>query len=265
MERKSFIVFLALVSSLLFLPRDAQEVSKQEIIVSAAISLKTPLEKIRRLFEQKHTGVRVSLNFGASGDLRRQVEVGAPVDVFVPASLQEMEKLESNGKIIRDTRNICASNTLVLISPFPQEISLKTFSDLKRETVKRIAISNPETVPAGGYAKEILRYFSLFDIIKNKLVFAENAIQVLDYVARGEVDAGIVYLTDALLCLKKVRIIQQAPERSHTPALYPIAVIRETKNEAASREFTTFVTSDTAQKIFKSYGFRTINGEKLPE
>jgi len=265
MGRKSLIVFLAFVFSLLFFVRDAHEEStRQEIIVSAAISLKNPLEEIGKIFEQKHTGVKVSFNFGASGDLKRQIEGGAPVDVFAPASPQELDELERKGRIIGGTRLTCAKNALVLIEPLHSEIRLRSFTDLKKEKVKRIAIGNPKTVPAGRYAREILKHYTLFDAVKDRLVFGEHARQVLDYVARGEVDAGIVYYTDALLRSGEVRIVQRAPEESHAPVLYPVAVVRETRSELLSREFAAFIASGMAEKIFKKYGFEPAGEERLP-
>jgi len=244
-------------------PRDAHEEPTQEIIVSAAISLKGPFEEIRKIYEEEERGGKISFNFGASGNLRRQIEAGAPVDVFAPASPQEMDELERNGRIIEDTRFTYAKNSLVLIVPFHSELELTSFTDLGKERVKRIAIGSPKTVPAGRYGQEILKYYTLFAPVKNKLVYGEHVLQVLDYVARGEVDAGVVYATDALFRPEKVRIVQQAPEVSHSPILYPIAVVRGTKSELSSRKFVFLFTSGMAQKIFQKYGFEPIVQERV--
>jgi molybdate transport system substrate-binding protein len=258
MGRKRVIVFLVYICALLFLLRDAYPESLQEIMVSAAMSLKNPFDEIGRAFERKHFGVKVYFNFGASGDLKRQIDGGAPVDVFASAALQEMDELEKEDRIINGTRFNFAKNAIVLVKPVHSGCGITSFDGLKGKTVKKIGIVNPQTSPAGRYAEEVLKYFNLFDSVHDKLVFGEHVRQVLDYVARGEVDAGIVYITDAMLRSKEVRIIIQAPEKSHTPAVCPIAVVKGTKNEYSSREFVTFVASGEARKIFQKSGFKPL-------
>jgi len=184
--------------------------------------------------------------------------------VFAPASPQEMDELERKGLIIGDTRFTYAKNALVLIEPLHPEMRLMSFTDLRKERVKRIAVGSPKTVPAGRYAQEVFTYYVLLNAVKDKLVFSEHVRQVLDYVARGEVDAGVVYFTDALLLPGEVRIVQQAPERSHSLIFYPIAVVRGTKNKRLSGEFIALVASGMAQKILKKYGFEAVVRERLP-
>jgi molybdate transport system substrate-binding protein len=255
---KEGIVFFSFISALL-IPREAvYPASSQEITVSAAMALKSSFEEIGKAFGQSHPGVRVFFNFGASGDLKKQIEAGAPVAVFAPASLQDMDELERARRIIKGTRLNFVKNELVLIEPVHARFKLTSFHDLKRETVKKIAIVNPKTSPAGKYAEEILTSYNLLEAVRDKLVFGEHVRQILDYVAREEVDAGIVYLTDARLRSREVRVVMQAPESSHTSAVYPIAVVRGAAGEGLAREFVDFVGSGEARQIFEQYGFKPL-------
>ena len=230
--------------------------SQQALTISAAISLKNAFDEIGKIFESQHNGTKIQFNYGASGDLKKQVEAGAPVDVFASASSQEMDELLAQNLLLKDTVVQFARNSVVLIQPKRSALALQTFSDLQEESVKKIALGNPQTVPAGRYAKEALEYFKLFDVLKDKFVFAENVRQVLDYVARGEVDAGMVYPTDAQVMAEKVTMVIAAPEESHKPVIYPMAVIKGTKCESAARAFVRFVSTDAAQQILRKCGFK---------
>lgn len=233
-----------------------------EIIVSAAISLTNAFGEIGTLFKEKQKEARVLFNFGASGDLARQILGGAPVDVFASASPRDMDDLDQKDMIIKGTRGDFAGNRVVLIISVKSAIRLTSFNDLSSGEVKRIAIGNPKTVPAGRYSEEILTHFHLMDSVKDRLILAENVRQVLDYVARGEVDAGIVYSTDALLRAKEVSIVAEAPEQSHRPVIYPIAVIKGSKQEILSKEFISIVTSKDGKKVLEKYGFRVFHEGK---
>ena len=173
-----------------------------------------------------------------------------------------MDDLDQKDMIIKGTRKDFARNSLVLIIPTKSTIHLTSFNDLKRGEIQKIAIGNPKTVPAGRYAEEVLRYFNLWDGIKDRLIFAENVRQVLDYAARGEVDAGMVYSTDALVRAKETKIVAEAPEQSHRPVVYPIALVKGTKKEALAREFIAVVTSREGEKILERYGFRVLGQRK---
>jgi len=232
----------------------------EEITVSAAISLKDSFEEMGRMFEKEHSGVRILFNFGASGLLRQQIEGGAPVDVFASASPVEMDRLQEKGLIISDTKVNFAGNTIVLIVPVRSRLGLNSFDDLKHE-IRRIVIGNPGSVPAGRYAKQVLRSLGLWNELGDKLIFAEHVRQVLDYVARAEVDAGMVYSTDAGLMIKDVRVIEEAPPESHSPVVYPIAVVKGTKNRRVSEEFISFVISDRGRSVLEKYGFNPSGAE----
>ncbi len=226
------------------------------ITVSAAISLKNAFEEIGTAYEARGGNVKVFFNFGASGNLAGQIEGGAPADVFASASEKYMDDLKKRGLLIKGTRSDFAANGVVLIVPEGSHNAPSSFEGLTARGIKEIAVGNPEVVPAGRYAMEVLAYYKLLPTIKDKLVYGENVRQVLDYVARGEVDAGIVYSTDAAIRLKEVRIAAVAPAESHKPVVYPIAVIKGTENEAAARDFISVVLSPVGKRILKKYGFR---------
>jgi molybdate transport system substrate-binding protein len=259
--KRSLGIILVVCFSFVPSVRQVASAAQREIMVSAAISLKNAFEEIGRSFERTNRDVRVVFNFGPSGGLLRQIEAGAPVDVFASASREEMEEVERKGMVLPRSRVNFAANTPVLIVPLRTgRVRITSFADLKNAAVKRIAIGNPKTVPAGRYAEEVLRHYGLLPSINEKLVFAENVRQVLDYTARGEVDAGVVYKTDALLRPSEVTIVAEAPPDTHEPTVYPIAAIKGTRNEAEAGTFIQTVTSPAGKKILRRYGFRTAYG-----
>ena len=245
-----------LLSCLLVLLFGAQRAAGSEITVSAALSLKAPFEDMGKAFEAKN-GTKVIFNFGASGVLQRQIEGGAPADIFASASPKEMDSLESGGFLIKGTRTNFAGNTIVLIVPSQSGLLIRSFGDLRKKEVRRIAIGNPASVPAGKYAEEVLKSSSTWEAVKDRLVLCENVRQVMDYTARNEVDAGVVFRTDAANS-KDLVIISEAPEQSHKPVLYVIAAIKGSKQEALAKEFISLLLSDEGRKILKKQGFRNL-------
>ncbi len=229
---------------------------QQEIIVSAAISLKNAFEEIGKLFESKYKGVKVSFNFGASGDLVRQIEGGAPVDVFASAAQKDMDEADEKGLIVLNSRVNFAGNSIVLIVPADSKIRIKTFQDLGLNQVGKIAAGNPKTVPAGRYAEEVFVHFRLLTSIKEKLIYAEHVRQVLDYVARGEVDAGVVYSTDAMVRATDIKIVATAPDESHRPVIYPAAVVKSTNKEPLAKAFVSLLISEQGRKVLERHGFK---------
>jgi len=224
-----------------------------DLTVSAAISLKNAFEEIGKHYEAKHAGTKVRFNFGASGDLMRQIAGGAPVDVFASAAQKDMDDMNAKGLVLAGTRVDFVKNRIVLV--VPKKGSIQSFEGLAGEKVKRIAAGNPKTVPAGRYAAEVFEYYKITPKIQNKLIYAENVRQVMDYVARGEVDAGVVYATDAAVRSKEVQVVMEAPEKTHKAVIYPIAVVRDSKNSAAAKAFVEEVRSGQGTAILKKYGF----------
>jgi molybdate transport system substrate-binding protein len=233
--------------------RSPSTTSSNELVVSAAVSLKDAFNEIAKL-NQKANGTQVRFNFGASGVLQKQIESGAPVDVFASAGTKQMNELGQQGLILTATRRDFAQNSLVLIVP-PQSQLIHSFSDLSEPAVKKIAVGNPKTVPAGVYTEQTLTKLKLLPEISPKLIFAEDVRQVLDYVVRDEVDAGFVYATDALSAGGRVKVVSAAPADTHDPILYPIAVVAESKHEAAARNFIDLIMSAEGQLILARHGF----------
>ena len=232
--------------------------SEPEILVSAAISLKNAFTDIGKLFEKSHPDVKVNFNFGASGDLIKQIHGGAPVAVFASAAQKDMDILEQEGLLIPGSRANLVENVVVLVQPTQTAVKVADFADLAKPEVKKIAIGNPKTVPAGRYAMEVFNHYKIADAIKDKLILAENVRQVLDYVARGEVDAGLVYQTDAMTRSQEVQVVAAAPADSHKPVVYPIALIKGAANEAAAREFMALALSAQGQEVLQKYGFKPV-------
>ncbi|MGA8073204.1 MAG: molybdate ABC transporter substrate-binding protein [Candidatus Acidiferrales bacterium] len=255
--RSNFLrVLFASVAALvcLFAARPAQPgAQKPELTVSAAISLKDALGEIQVLYRAEHPDTAIHLNLGASGTLQQQVEQGAPVDVFISASSGQMDALESEGLLIPETRKNLLRNELVLIVPNGETL-VTNFADLTRPDVKHIAIGEPQTVPAGKYAQEVLTHLGSYKRLKAKLVLAKDVRQVLTYVATGNADAGIVYATDARTS-SQVKIEAVAPEGSHSLIVYPAAVLKASKNVSGAKSFLDFLFGLKARAVFQKYGF----------
>jgi molybdate transport system substrate-binding protein len=234
--------------------RAGQGKGNTEILISAAASLRDVMGAITTAFEKMNPGIRLSFNYGASGQLRIQIENGAPADVFVSAAVVDMDALEQKGLIDKNTRCEVAKNSLVLIRNRTLGPRFQKTEDLSNKAIVRVAIGNPTTVPAGRYAKEALESESLYDRLKDKLVLGENVRQVLDYVARGEADAGFVYRTDAMT-EPKVEIVEAIPESHHKPIIYPVATLKTGNNAIIAKKFIEFLRSEESQAIFRRYGF----------
>ena len=224
-----------------------------EIIVSAAVSLKDALDGIAGLYRHGKPDTAIRFNLGGSGTLQRQIEQGAPVDVFISASADEMDALGSERLLAPGTRRDLARNSIVLITPADRS-SVATFLDLAKPEVKLIALGEPQTVPAGKYAREVLTHFGLYERLTPKFVFGKDVRQALTYVATGNADAGIVYATDAKTS-RKVKVVAIAPEDSHSPVSYPVAILKSSRNPAAAKDFEAFLLGPQARAVFKEYGF----------
>lgn len=247
------LVLLLILMAALSCPA-ALDAAQPQILVAAAASLKEAFDQIGSMYKQK-TGVKVTFTFGASGELEKQIEAGAPVDVFASAGEKEMQMLQAKNLVEPQTAANFASNSLVLVVPAGAKLGIHQFSDLRRPAVKMIAIGNPKTVPAGQYAEQFLRNAGLWQAIEPRLIFAGDVRQVLDYVDHGDVDAGIVYATDAPIAHGKVSIAARAPKGTYGPILYPIAVVKGSRNGRAADGFVQFVLSDAGLSVLKKYGF----------
>ncbi len=225
-----------------------------DIIVSAAASLTNAFTDIGKEFEKANSGHRILFNFAGSGALLQQISRGAPVDVFASADQDTMDKALKQNLIVRSSRADFTRNTLVLVAPGKDGAAISDLSGLRDAGIARVAISNPETVPVGKYSREALESAGLWDAVKDKAINTQSVRQSLDYVARGEVDAGFVYATDAALMPGKIKVLFDVPTR--TPITYPIAVVKGNGKENLASRFVEFVKSEPAQAILLKYGFQ---------
>lgn len=228
----------------------------QEVTLSVAISLKDAVEDLGRQFMASRPGVTLRYNFGASGDLQKQIEAGAPVDVFLSAAQRQMDELEKQSLIVPATRRAFARNVLTVVKPTDSKADLAKPADLLEARVTRIVIGQPKTVPAGQYAEESLRAMGLWDRVQPKLVFSENVRQALDYVARGEVDAGFVYTTDAAARAQQVKEAFRPAEDTYRPVVYPVAVVTGAKQAALAQAFLDLLMSRDGQATLARFGFQ---------
>lgn len=224
-----------------------------DLVVSAASSLTDAFKNVAQVYEAKNPGTRVVLNFGASDVLMQQVVNGAPADVFASADQTAMDKAASEKVVNTATRKDFAANQIVMIVPADSKLKLTALKDLGNADVKRVAYGNPASVPVGRYAKSALEAAGLWSTVEAKGVLAQNVRQALDYVARGEVEAGFVFATDAAVMADKVKVAVRVP--ATTPVTYPIAAVAGTKQEAQANGFIAFVLSPAGQGILAKYGF----------
>jgi molybdate transport system substrate-binding protein len=224
-----------------------------DITVSAAASLTNVFQEIGREFERANPGARVLFNFGASGPLLQQIARGAPVDAFAAADQESMDRAQRQDLIERGSRFDFTRNRLVLAVPVSSAATVASLEDLRRSAVRRIAIGNPESVPAGRYARLALDKAGLWEPLKPKLINTQNVRQALDYVARGETDAAFVYASDAQMMPARVRVAAQVD----VPAdiLYPVAAVKGGGNARGGAQFVAFLKTETARRILARHGF----------
>lgn len=224
-----------------------------DLTVSAAASLTHAFRDLGPAFEAQNPGTKVLFNFAASDALLAQIAKGAPVDVFAAADQDAMDRAEAQKLLAPGSRHNFAANTLVLVTPSDSALTLLSLADLRGAAVRRIALGNPSGVPAGRYARGALEAAGLWAAVEPKAVFAQNVRQSLDYVARGEVEAGFVYRTDAAVQKDKVKLAFAVP--TGTPILYPVATVAAGPNADAARRFVAFVLSPAGQAVLARHGF----------
>lgn len=230
------------------------DAKKVEITVSAAASLTDTLQEIQKLYEKQHPDVKIYFNFGASGALQQQIEQGAPVDLFISASEQYMKKLMDKDIISEDQQTNLLTNELTVITAVNKDITIQDATDLLRAEVQKIAIGIPDSVPAGKYAQEALKHAGVWEQLQPKVVQAKDVRQVLQYVETGNVDAGIVYKTDALSS-NQVKIAYTVDSSAYSLIEYPMGIISSTANRQEVTDLYTYFQSEEALSIFEKYGF----------
>ncbi|MEQ2562822.1 molybdate ABC transporter substrate-binding protein [Ventrimonas sp. CLA-AP-H27] len=231
------------------------DLGEQSILVAAAASLKNAYEEeLIPMFEEQYPGVTVEGTYDSSGKLQTQIEEGLEADVFMSAATKQMKALDEEGMIASDTIVNLLENKIVLIVPAGSDSQIDSFE--KIGDAASIAMGDPESVPAGQYAKEALTNLNVWDSIQDKVSFGTNVTEVLNQVAAASADAGIVYATDAASMPDQVTVVAEAPEGSlEKKVIYPVAVVKATTHEDAAKAFVDFLQTPDAIKVFESYGF----------
>ena len=231
------------------------DLGEQSILVAAAASLKNAYEdKLIPMFEEQYPGVTVEGTYDSSGKLQTQIEEGLEADVFMSAATKQMKALDDEGMIASDSIVNLLENKIVLIVPAGSDSKIDSFE--KIGDAASIALGDPESVPAGQYAKEALTNLNVWDSIQDKVSFGTNVTEVLNQVAAASADAGIVYATDAASMADQVTVVAEAPEGSlEKKVIYPVAVVKATTHEDAAKAFVDFLQTPEAIAVFESYGF----------
>jgi len=233
--------------------KPAAEDKQVTILVAAAASLKNCLEgELKDKFEAANPNIKISYTFDSSGKLQKQIEEGADVDVFMSAAKKQMDELNKKGMILQDSIVELLENKIVLIMPKDSALAIADFKDILQ--ANKIAVGDPESVPAGQYAKEAFDSLGMWDQVKTKASLGTNVTEVLNWVAEGSADAGVVYATDAA-ATDKVKIVAEAPEGSVSKVIYPVGIVNSSTKKEAAAAFQKFLKTDDARAVFVKAGF----------
>lgn len=235
----------------------AGKTTPASLSVLAAASLTDALNEVNALYTKNNPHVTITPNYASSGTLQKQIEQGAPADVFISAASTQMDTLQREDLILTDTRVDLLNNQVVLIVPLDSTLNLTSFNDLTNTVVKKIAIGDPKSVPAGTYAIQAFDEVGITAQLQPKEILGADVRQVLSYVETGNVDAGIVYSTDAKTSTK-VKIVAIAPADINAKVVYPGAVVKASKNPDAARSYLTFLSGSQAKAVFEKYGFAMV-------
>lgn len=235
------------------------ETEEVELHILAAASMTDVLTEIADRYKEDHPEITLTFSFDSSGTLQTQIEEGAPADVFISAALKQMDELNEQGLIDKDSIIELLENKVVLIKPKGSELDIAWFEDVASDKVTMVAIGNSD-VPVGQYTQTIYENLGLWDQIQEKANYATNVRQVLDWVATKNADCGIVYATDAAI-EPEVEIICEAPEGSCTPAIYPAGIVKDSEYPEQAKEFMDFLKTDEVKEIFENYQFTYIYSE----
>src|SRR5437868_2022550 len=251
----SLLLFTALTTSILTAP--SVQAAPETLTIAAANSLRDAFRQLLPLFEAQNKDINVRVIYGPSKTLTKQIEEGAPVDVFLPSQVEDIDQLEKKGLVIQGTKRVYAGTSLVLIAgpEFPAPIT--SVQDLRTTLVRYIAVGDPKTSAVGKVAAQYFNYSKLDSQLKSQFVYGEHSRAVLDLVAKGEADLGVVYRTDAV-SNKKIRILDEAPVGSHQPVHYGVAAVWTAKNIPAAGDFINFLETPKAQALLQDHGFDRI-------
>lgn len=260
--RRALRLLLSALGAIALTPPPAGADPTPELTVFAAASLSDALGELAKR-HQAATGTRVFLNLAASSTLARQIEAGAPADVFFSADAAKMDQLERQGMLLPGTRTTLLSNTLVIVAPADAAAPVRAPQDLLSPQVRTLALAEPESVPAGIYAREYLTRLGLWEPLRAKVVPTENVRAALAAVEAGNADAGIVYQTDAAIS-RRVRVAYAVPRAEAPEIVYPAAVLAASRDPVAARRFLEFLGSPEATAVFRRHGFLMPSGASTP-
>ena len=253
MSVKSFMVLFLAIATLC--GGTGRAAAETELLVSAASSLTDSFKEIGKAYEAKNPGVTVRFNFAATGPLLQQIEQGAPVDVFASADQQSMDKAEKGSFVLSGSRTDFTGNALVLITPV-NITTVKGLADLQSAQVLKVSMGNPESVPVGRYTKAALEKQGVWETIAPKCVMGSSVKQALEYVMRGEVEAGFVFATDAVAVKDKVQVVTEIATAK--PIVYPVAVVAASAKQEQAKAFILYLQSVEGQAVLTKYGFKKI-------
>ena len=225
-----------------------------ELIVSAAASLQASMKEIAEQYGKRHPEVNVRYNFASSGALQQQIEQGAPVDLFVFAGRKQMDALVKEQLVDETQRTVLLANSLVAVVPLDDKSGAASMEHLNKAEIKKIAVGEVETVPAGRYTQESLGAYKLWEPLQSKLIYAKDVTQVLTYVETGNADLGFVYKTDAMTS-RNVKVAFAVDEASHSPIEYPAGVVKAAKHPREAAAFYDYLQGQEATDIFTKHGF----------
>jgi molybdate transport system substrate-binding protein len=214
------------------------------------------LGEISEMYSTHAPNVKLRFIFGSSGTLQTQIEEGAPSDIFISAARKQMTTLNDKGLILSDTYKELLVNKVVLIVLKDSVKSINSFEDAGTDKVLKVALGEPKGVPVGQYSEEIFSYLNITAKLKEKAVYATDVRQVLNWVESGDVDCGVVYATDAAIS-DKVKVVDQAPEGSHEPVIYPAVILKSSRKAYEAKKFLDYLSTDESRGVFEKYGFNT--------
>jgi molybdate transport system substrate-binding protein len=250
--RTFMVLFLAVAT---FFGGAGRAGAETELLVSAAASLTDSFKAIGKAYEAKNPGLTIRFNFAATGPLLQQIEQGAPVDVFASADQPSMDRAEKGGFILPGSRANFTGNSLMLVSPVNMS-AVKGLADLQSAQVQKISLGNPDSVPVGRYAKAAMEKQGIWEALVPKFVMGSSVKQVLEYVMRGEVEAGFVYGTDAMIAKDKIRVVTEIP--TVKPIDYPVAVVAASAKKEQAQAFIHYLLGAEGQGILVQYGFKKL-------
>lgn len=255
MKKKLTVIVVLMLAMQLSGCVEKEASDKTEITILAAASLTDVCEELEAAYKEENGNTVLKFSFGGSGTLKTQIEEGAPADIFISAAAKQMDELKEQDLMIDESIVDLVENKVVLIVPEGNPADIKNFEDAAKADI--VGIGEPESVPAGQYAREIFTNLGIWDTIEKKANFGSDVRTVLSWVENGAVDCGVVYATDANMS-KNTEIVCEAEENTHNPVIYPAGVIERSKKIEEAQAFMKFLQSKKAAEIFEKYGFTVL-------